>query len=319
MPELENASTPASRPEAAGDRWRTLLLAGLLGLQGYLAWQQVAGLAGELQAYCADPELRKIARPFWLHSDALAITTANLALLLGAGLALATRRAEHRSRRLYLLAFALYVPLQVLARLKPAAWSYDLPPEAQQQGAQILAANAPLLAVAGLIDLVPFLLSVPVGMLRAGLHQVHRRPERPTGAAVAFAAALQLALATAVALAVTEPLRPAPWLATGLLLLLLHHTTMAAACFALARPGQGRARGPRLCMPISAALLLLPGLVALGQGLLGVEILDRHLVGFDERAAFVSAGELPGHLVVFCARAASTALAANELLARTES
>jgi hypothetical protein len=318
MPD-DDPPPPAPRPAVAEDRWRALLLAGLLGLQAYLAWQQLLGLGGEWREYRADPELQRIARPFWLHFDAVAITTANVALLLGAGLALATRAAPGRSRRCYLLAFALYVPLQVLARLRPAAWCYDLPPETQQQGAQILAANAPLLAIAGLIDLVPFLLSVPVGLLRAGLHQAHRHPERPVGAVVAFAGALQLALAVAVLLAVAEPLQPAPWLATGLLLLLLHHTAVAAGCYALARPGRTGSRGPRRVLRASALLLLLPGLVALGHGLLGVEFLDRHLIGFDGTEAFLPASELPGHLVVFCARAASTALAANELLARTAS
>lgn len=292
------------------------MLAGLVAALLYIVTVQVLGAIDEIGAWLADAELRAITRPFWHHLLVVGVTTANLVLLVGALAAILARRDPQRSRRWLLGAFGLYLPLQVLPRLVPLAWQFDLPPEARDQAAAIFERNAPVMAAAAWIDLAPMVASVFLGVLRAGLRHTVIRPGSSLGPTIAFTSSLQLALVGAMVFASSVQVSTAHWALSGIGLLLLHFAVVAATCFRLARRG-GAQGGGRWPLRISALLLFLPGALVLLRGLLDVEVLGYHLLAYGDTAGLIQLGELPEHAVVFAVRTISTAVAANDLLARS--
>lgn len=293
------------------------MLGGLVLAQAVIVWSQAFGTWNEIREYLADADLRAAARPFWHHCHVVAVTLANVLLLVGAIAAIVTRREATRSRRWLLLAFALYLPLQILPHFVPLSWHFQLPEASRERADEVLRGSAPLLAVAALVDLVPLAVSIFFGLMRAGLRHATRHPERPIGAVIGFATAAQLGVIVAAGLACTvQSMTTATWLDVSLWLLLGHYALVAVACFLLARRGHERSRW-RWVPWISGLVLFLPGIGRLLVGLLDVEVLGQHLIAWGDRQGLVPAGELPGHLVVFLARTTSTAVAANDLLARS--
>lgn len=271
----------------------------------------------ELRDYLTDETMREISRPFFLLLTPTCTTLANVLLAIGASAALWQRRNAPLSRRLLLLAFAVALPLQVVPHLVPTGWSYAFPEEMREQGNAVLRSNAPLLAIGGFVDVLPLVLSITVGLSRAGFRHARLRPESPIGAMMAFAASVQLGLLATAALAFVEPLAPERWAAIGLVLIALHYSGAAAICFLLARDGHRRSRALRGAVTASAFLILLPGVVELLVGLWSIEVWDMHLCAWGDRPGLVTPEELPRHAMLFVARALVTAVAAYDLLARS--
>lgn len=306
-------ATPA-RPDA----WRTRLLAASLLPLGIVAALVSNDLRHEIGDYVADPEQRAIANPFWQMFTPVSVTLSHLILALGAAIAFASRKNAPRSRHVVLFAFALSLPLQVVPRLVPLSWQFSLPPEARAEAAATLAAAAPMMAVGCAIDLLPLLLSIAVGLSRAGLHRHAVAPEEPAGATVAFVASLQIALLGSTLAGVIGHAGGAQWLPIGLAMLAFHYAVAAMVCFVLAT--RRRRGSPRLrwLLVASAVLALLPGVADLAIGLAHFEVLGRPLVGWGGREGCMSPRELLVHALLFAGRSAVTAIAANDLLARAE-
>lgn len=293
------------------------MLVAVAALQGIVAVLFCIGWVQELRDYLADTDLRAIARPFFLNLTPTCVTLANVLLATGTIAALCTRRDPRRSRRFLLFAFAVALPLQIVPHLVPMAWSYSFGDDVREQADAILAKYAPLSSLGGMIDVLPFLLSINVGLSRAGMRQLRVHPESPIGATMGFAASLQLGLTATVALAFVEPLMPRGWAPIGLCLMALHYGGAAAICFLLARNGVRRTRLLRLLLSASACCVLVPGVVELLIGLWGSKVWDHYLFAWGERDGLVSVHELPQHALLFVTRSMLTALAANDLLARS--
>ncbi len=302
---------------AAADRWRTGLLLTLLVAQTVIVWEQVPETWRVVAAWLGDAAQRAITHAFWLHLTPVAITVSNLGLAAGAVGALLAN-TPRASRRRLLGAFSLYLALQVGTRLPPLAWSYAFPPAMQEEGPRILAAAAPLEAVAACLDLGPLLLAVVLGAIRAGRHQANVPRTRATGATVVFLGSLQLALLAAMALAFVAALLPGSWLATGLLLLTVHYGLTTAVWLVLARPGSAGERWLRRALMLSVVGMSLPGWGALLFGLQDVQVLGKHLLAIGGQQGFVPLASLPMLGVLFLARSVATALAANDLLGRSQ-
>ena len=298
----------------AADRWRIGMLVALLLTQAVIVWEQCPVPFREISAWLADPEQRAITEPFWLHLNAVAVTLSNLALLVGAIGALVARTAVV-SRRWTLAGFALHLTLQIVPRLPPLAWSYRFPADQQEAGAKVLAAAAPLEAVAAVIDLLPLLLAVTIGLLRAGARQAWRHPQASAGGALLFAATLQLALLFAIALSFCSPLVPRGWFTTGLLVLTVHYA-LASAVRGIQLSPRRRHVAWRVLLAISGLCLLLPGWAVELVGLQEIELYGKHLLAIGGREGFVGADQLAEHGLLFVARSVATALAANDLIER---
>lgn len=294
------------------DRWRTSLGLLLLICLTIVLWEMVPATWQMIAAWSADTEQRAITRGVWLHLTPVAITLAEAVLGIGViGSLLA--RTHARSQRWMCAGFMAWLGLQIVPRLVPLSWSYELGPELRERGAAILQAAAPLDAMASVVDLVPLLLAVTCGLLRAGAHHARRAPERAVGPLVVFAMSLQLALLAAVSLAFAGPLLPNGWLVPGLLLLVVHHAITACVVATCARTD--RARAGRWLMRATAVLCALPGWLAVGVGLEEIAIGGKHLLALGDREGFLTLAELPRYGVHFVARACAAALAANDLIA----
>ena len=289
----------------------TTLLQTAVAVLFCIAWVQT------IREYLADTDLRVYARPFFMHLTPSCVTLANVLLAIGLLAALCTRRNPERSQRFLLLAFATGLPLQITPHLVPGAWSYAFPEAMREQATEVLAKFAPLSSLGGTIDVLPFLLSIAVGLSRAGLRRVKQQPESPIGATMAFAASLQLSLFATVALAFAEPLLPKGWAPIGLCLLALHYGAAAAICFLLAKDGRGRSAAMRRLLTLSTCVLLLPGVLVLFVGLWNLEVWGIHLFGWGDREGLIAPSELPQHVLLFACRSLITALAASDLLARS--
>lgn len=306
-------ATPA-RPDA----WRNRLLAASLVPLGIVAALVANDLRHEITDYAADPDLRAIANPFWQMFTPVSVTLSHFVLALGAVIAFVSRRNAPRSRRVVLFAFALSLPLQVVPRLVPLSWQFSLPPEARAEAAATLAAAAPMMAVSCAIDLLPLLLSIAVGLSRAGLHRHAVAPEEPAGATVAFVASLQIALLGATLAGVIGHAGGAKWVPIGLAMLTVHYAIAAMVCFALAKGQQRGSPRVRGLLVASTVLVLLPGVVDLAIGLAHLEVAGRPLVGWGEQEGCMSPRDLLVHALLFAGRSAVTAIAANDLLARAQ-
>lgn len=293
------------------------MLLGLALAQAYMASVQVFAVVGEFRESAQNPEMQTVTRPFWEHLHAVSVTSANLLLLAGAVLALGWHRDPARSRRWLLGTFGAYLPLQVLPRLVPLAWQFDFPPEMQEQADALLANSAPLMSAAAWIDLLPMVVSVFLGVMRAGLRHATIHPDRPLGPTICFTSALQLALLCATVFASAVQLPSPGWLLWGTGLVVAHFAMVATGCFRLARRGGGGTPW-RWLIRGSTVLLFLPGAGNLLYGLLDLEVYGMHLLSYGDHRGLVQLSELPEHAVVFAARTISTALAANDLLARSD-
>lgn len=313
---MTEAPDPITLATNTPDRWRTNLLVAATTLQSVVAATYCFGLFQAVRDYLADQDLRAITRPFFLLFTPACVTLASLVLVAGAAMALRTRKTPDRSRRALLLAFGVALPLQVLPNLVPMSWSYTFPENMREQGLALLQKFGPPSALGGLIDVLPLVLSITVGLSRAGLRNLRIRPDQPIGAIIAFAASVQLALLATAALAFVEPIVPQRWVSVGLLLVALHYGTAATACFLLARSGQQR-RKLQAIPAISAFCLLLPGAIELLAGLSSTQVWDHYLFAWGDRAGIVSPHDLPQHVLLFVTRSMLTALAANDLLARS--
>ncbi len=262
-------------------------------------------LAGDIATF-AGQEQRSLADIVGLATPIL-VTAAHLALGLGATLAWWWRRQPRRSRRVLLAAFGASLPLQVLPRLVPTAWYLHID-ESQR------AVAGPLLAIGGMIDLLPLLLSVTVGLARAGMRRMRILPGDPAGATFAFVANLQLALLLAVVFAGIEPVARAPWLRWGVALPLGHYVVSAAVCLQCARRRR-ISRRAALVLVASAVGLLLPGIGCLAMGLGEVRLLDLHLIAWGDRPGIYPPSHLAVEGVLFGGRAVITAVAAADLIA----
>lgn len=271
----------------------------------------------DLAEQSADPDTRAVVLPFWQLLTPVCVTLAHCLLAFGAIAGFVWRKNERRSRRVVLAAFALSLPLQVLPRLVPLSWQFALTPELREQMEPTFAAAAPMMAIGCMIDLLPLVLSILVGLARAGLHRQATAPDQPAGATVAFVALLQIALLCSVAVGVATSLPTSNWLVIGLVLLLAHYSAAATISFGLARPMAQRPAWSRRAFLASAIVLLLPGVADLAVGLAHLEIFDKPLLGFGEREGLVSPSKLGIDLLLFAGRALVTAVAANDLLARS--
>lgn len=302
---------------ATADGWRTGLLLALLVAQTIIVWEQVPETWHVIAAWLGDAEQRAITRPFWLHLTPVAVTVSNVGLAAGAVGALVAP-GHDVSRRWLLGAFSLYLALQVGTRLPPLAWSYAFPAAMQEQGQRILATAGPIEAVAACLDLGPLLLAVILGTIRAGRRQANVPRTRTTGATVVFLGSLQLALLAAMALAFVAALLPGSWLATGLLLLTLHYGLTTAVWLVLARPGSAGERWLLRALTLSGIALALPGWGTLLVGLQDVQVLGKHLLAIGGQPGLVPLASLPMLGVLFLARSIATALAANDLVGRSQ-
>ena len=310
----------ATASGAAPDRWRTgMLIASALPLSAIallLGWD----LYHEFREFFADPESRAVSNAFWHLQLPVLVTLSHWLLASGVLLALARRRDVRRSRRTLLFAFGLSIPLQVLPHVAPFSWHFEITEDIREQADVLLAAAAPLAAVGMVIDLLPLLLSITVGLSRAGLRQVRLQPDDPVGGTIAFVASLQLGLVSAVCLCLLDAFPTGAALPIGLGLMTLHYAAAAVFCFALARARGGQvARRWKLGLHLSAFFVLLPGVVELLIGLLGLVVLDKHLIAWGEIDGHLQPGEVAVKLLVFTARSLVTALAAHDLLARASS
>lgn len=305
-----------SRAPHGRDRWRTGMLVALVTLQGFIGWQQIPAGYGEIAAWLADPEQQRMTNPFWLHLTTVSVTLANVLLFAGAGAALLARGAA--SRRWLLGSFAVYLALMVGSRLPPTAWSYDFPPELAADGAKIIAGSAPLMAAAGCIDLLPLLLAVTFGLARGGHRQARRGANRALGVTILVAASLQLCLLAAVGLAFVQPLLPATRAPLGLLLVTAHFALTAIGWFLLLKQRPHGERALRTVLAGSSLVLLLPGLALVLVDLYRAELFGMHIVAFGEQAGLVPVDELPIVGALFAARSIATAVAASDLIARSE-
>lgn len=302
---------------AVFDRRRAAMLIVLLLAQTVIVWEQVPETWRTIAAWLADEAQRAITNGFWIHLTPVAVTLSNLGLLVGAIGALLTVEPK-RSRRWLLGAFALHLVLQVGARLPPLAWSYHFPSSMQEDGKRLLATSAPLEAVAAVIDLLPLLLAFTIGATRAGMHQSRMAGAPGTGSMVVFLGSMQMALLMAIALAFTTPLMVDSWLATGLLLLTMHYGLTTVLWLLLSRiEGAGRRWLWRL-LRLGAVGLALPGWCAVVYGLEAVEVLGRHLVAVGDRPGFLPMESLPMLGALFLGRSFAAALAATDLLRRSE-
>lgn len=299
------------------DPWRTRMLGAAVVPLLVVAALVLNDLRLELTEWAADAEARAIGNAFWRLVTPVCVTLSHVVLALGVLAAFVTRRRGRRSRRIVLFAFATSLPLLVLPRLAPLSWQFAVSPELAEQAAATIAAAGPLMAVGCVLDLLPLLLSITVGLSRAGLHRHAVAPDQPAGATTAFVATLQLGLLIALAVGVTVHTGATTWLVVGLLLLLLHYTTAATVCFLLARPTPRRSPRWRAVLLASAVLLLLPGVVDLAIGLAHVQILDKPLLGWGEREGHLGPGKLAIEVLLFAGRSLVTAIAANDLLARS--
>lgn len=302
---------------AVFDRRRAAMLIALLLAQAVIVWEQAPETWRTIASWLGDEAQRAITNAFWTNLTPVAVTGSNLALLVGAIGALLTT-APRRSRRWLLGAFALYLVLQVGARLPPLAWSYHFPPSMQEDGKRLLATAAPLEAAAAVIDLLPLLLAFTIGATRAGMHQNRMAGAPGTGSMVVFLGSLQLALLMAIALAFVTPLMADSWLATGLLLLTVHYGLTTVLWLLLSRTeGVGR-RWLWWLLRLVAVGLALPGWCALLYGLEAVEVMGRHLVAVGDRPGFIPTASLPMLAALFLGRSVAAALAATDLLTRNE-
>ncbi len=307
-------SAPAAA--SARDRWRFAMLLALAALQVALCSRQVPAAWADVAGWLADPDQRRITRPFWLHLDAVGVTLANVILLAGAlGAAFARGRS---SQRWLLRTFAVYLALMVGARLPPLAWSYDPPPELAPKIAEILAASAPLTAVAGCVDLVPLLIAISFGLARAGQRQARRGVARSLGVTLVVVTSLQLALTAAAALVFLQPLLPQSHAPLGLLLVTVHFALQAVGWYGMRQRDQRSGGLLRIVLAGSAPLLLLPGLGLVLFDLYRAELFGMHLVAIGEQAGLVSADELPFLGVLFAARSVAMAVAASDLIERSD-
>jgi hypothetical protein len=271
----------------------------------------------EFRDYFADEDLRAVSSPFWQLQLPVVVTIAYVLVGAGAVGAFWCRNDPARSGRVLLIAFGLSIPLQVLPRLVPLSWQFDIPPELAEQASTILAKWAPMSALGGVIDLLPILISVTVGLSRAGLRRLRVLPDDPVGATTGFVASLQLGLTFAVCLALCEPLFSASWVVWGLALMTLHYAGAAWLCFLLARRRAPRSRQwLQRCLFASALLLLLPGVADLLIGLWGMEILETHLVAWGEHDGLLTPAQVAIQVCAFVGRSLITAVAANDLLER---
>lgn len=284
--------------------------------QAVIVWEQCPETWRVITAWLADAEQRAITHAFWLHLTPVAVTFANVGLLVGAIGALMVR-GPSASRRWLLGAFASYLALQVGPRLPPLAWSYQFPPALQEAGQRILATAAPLEAVAACLDLLPLLLAVTIGAIRAGRHQARVPSTRATGAIVVFTGSLQLTLLAATALAFVAPLMQPSWLATGLLMLTIHYGMTTVLWVLLSRQGGACERWLWRVLVLGAVTLSVPGWCAVLFGLEAVQVMDKHLVAIGGREGFIQLESLPMLAVLFLARSVATALAAHDLLSRS--
>lgn len=299
----------------AVDRWRVGMLVVLLLTQAVIVWEQCPAAWNGIAEWLADSEQRAITDPVWLHLNIVAVTLANLALLVGGVGALLARTAVV-SRRWTLGAFGMHLTLQVVPRLPPLAWSYRFPPEQQQEAAKVLAAAAPFEAVAAVIDLLPLLLAVTIGLLRAGARQAARHPQATAGGALRFASTLQLAMVFAIGLSFCGPLVARGWFTTGLLLLTVHYG-LATVVRGIQLSPRRRHAAWRVLLVLSGLLLQLPGWAVELVGLEELELYGKHLLAIGGRDGLVGADELAGHALLFVARSVATALAANDLIERS--
>lgn len=302
---------------AVFDRRRAAMLIALLLAQAVIVWEQVPETWRTIAAWLGDDAQRAITNVFWVNLTPVAVTLSNLGLLVGAIGALLTTEPR-RSRRWLLGAFALYLVLQVGARLPPLAWAYHFPPAMQEDGKRLLATSAPLEAVAAVIDLLPLLLAFTIGATRAGMHQNRVAGAPGTGSMVVFLGSTQMALLMAIALAFTTPLMADSWLAVGLLLLTMHYGLTTVLWLLLSRlEGAGRRWLWRLLRLVAVGLAL-PGWCAVLYGLEAVEVLGRHLVAIGDRPGFLPMESLPMLGALFFGRSFAAALAATDLLRRSE-
>jgi len=271
----------------------------------------------DIGEWSATPDDHAVVNVFWQFLTPVCVTVAHWLFAFGAVAGFLSHAKERCSRRVVLVAFALSLPLQVLPRIAPLSWQFTIPAELRDQVEPTIAAAAPLMAVACLVDLLPLVLSILVGLGRAGLHRHAIAPRQPAGATVAFVALLQLALLCAVAVGVAANFGTTTRLVVGLTLLLAHYAVATTICFVIAKPRSSRPTWAHRTLLASAALLLLPGLAQLAFGLATLEILDKPLLGFGDPEGLVSPAKLGADVLLFVGRALVTAVAANDLLARS--
>ncbi|MBL8753704.1 MAG: hypothetical protein JNK15_10415 [Planctomycetes bacterium] len=307
---------PRPKADDRPDRWRSVLLVVLLASLVVVVWELVPATWQHHVGWRDTPTLRQVTHAFWYHLNPVALTLAELVLLVGAGGALVAP-APGSSRRWLLGSFAGALLLQVAPRLVPLSWTYSFPPELAEQGRAILAAAAPMDALASAIDLVPLLLAITLGLLRAGVHEERRSPHRAVGSMLVFAMSLQLALLAVVALALVGPLQPDGWLGRGLALLVVAYAATAARRV-LRRNGTTGRLGPWLDAA-TRLLVVLPGWAMVFTGLEAIEFGGQHLLAFGDREGLVTMAELPRYAVHFVARGCATALAGHDLIVRVRS
>ncbi len=291
---------------AAPDRWRTRMLGTSAILLCVIGALVIHDLVPDLVEHFRS-EQRWQRQALLMLVTPILITAAHVLLGAGAVAAWLTRRNLPRSRHILLVSFGLTIPLQVLPQLVPTSWYVPVQDEAE-------VITAILLSIGAFLDLLPVLLSITVGLARAGTRRMRLHPEDPTGATFAFVAQLQMALVLGLTLGVLQPMAVPAWLLLGLLLLMLHYGAAAVLCLRMIRR-RTDLRATRRGMLASTVILLLPGMAVLAYGLLCLEFGDVHLIAWGDRPGLYPPAHLGIKLVLFVAHALISATAANDLIA----